>query len=47
MQKIFSRAMKTLVWLEIEEDESSKAFDLIELCSKRYIPLFCFAKELD
>lgn len=36
MQKIFSRAIKTLVWLGIEEDESSKAFDLIELCSKRY-----------
>jgi hypothetical protein len=36
MQKIFSRAIETLVWLGIEEDESSKAFDLIELCSKRY-----------
>lgn len=36
MQKIFSRAIKTLVWLGIEEDESSKAFDWIELCSKRY-----------
>ncbi|KAH6662070.1 heterokaryon incompatibility protein-domain-containing protein, partial [Halenospora varia] len=36
MRRIFLQAEETLVWLEVEADASSKAFDFIEESSDRY-----------